>query len=139
MMWQSEHTGTEPAPGSPTLAVVLCLLFAVNLACEVSGKEGPIAPGPEVSLSANPTVVPAGGTTTLTWVVTDAIECVASNGWAGLKGAGGENEDVTVNNDSTYTLTCTDTAGNDGSDSASVKIEGGSNWDAAVWAEDVWN
>ena len=49
-------------------------------------QAGPI---PTATISANPSTVPAGSQTTLTWSSTNAASCTASNGWSGTKTTSG--------------------------------------------------
>ncbi len=68
-------------------------------------------PAPTVSLSANPTSVTSGNSSTLTWSSTNATSCTASNGWSGTKSTSGT-QSVTPTANTTYTLTCTGSGGN---------------------------
>ncbi len=65
---------------------------------------------PTVNLSANPTSVTAGSTSTLAWSSTNATSCTASNGWTGTKTTSGT-QSVSPTATTTYTLTCTGSAG----------------------------
>lgn len=79
-------------------------------------------PAPEVTLTANPTNVAYGGSSTLTWTVSNADSCEASGDWSGLKSASGGSESTgSINSSETYTLTCTGDGGGD-SDSATVTV-----------------
>src|SRR5205085_320399 len=51
----------------------------------VAVSDTPATPAPSVSLSASPTSVSSGGSSTLTWSSTDATSCTASGGWSGSK------------------------------------------------------
>lgn len=62
---------------------------------------------PSVTLSASPTSVSAGQTTTLTWTSSGADSCVASGGWAGTVGTSGTQVSAAINSSTTFTLTCT--------------------------------
>ncbi len=75
-------------------------------------------PAPTVSLSASPTSITSGQSSTLTWTSTDATSCTASGGWAGTKLTSGS-EVVSPTITTTYTLACT---GAGGSVSKSVTI-----------------
>jgi hypothetical protein len=74
---------------------------------------------PTVTISANPTVIDAGTSSTLTWSSTDATSCIASDGWSGNRATAGSTSTGTLNFDTTFTLTCT---GPGGSTSASVTV-----------------
>ncbi len=78
----------------------------------------PAAPPPTVTLTADPAVITAGGSTALTWNSTNADICDASGGWTGGKLIQGT-ENITPALTGTYTLTCT---GPGGSASASATV-----------------
>lgn len=66
------------------------------------------APDPEatVTLSANPTSIPSGGSSQLTWSSTEATACTASGGWTGSKAISGSETVGPLTQSRTYTLTC---------------------------------
>jgi hypothetical protein len=76
-------------------------------------------PVPTVTLSADPSSVRAGGSSTLTWSTTAATSCVASGQWSGSRATSGTQAVGPINVESTYTLTCT---GAGGSASRSVTV-----------------
>jgi hypothetical protein len=80
---------------------------------------------PTVSLSASPTTIDLGNSTTLTWTVNGATSCSASGDWSGAKSSsnGIHNQAVTPisTGTKTYTLTCIN-AGGSTSDSATVTV-----------------
>jgi hypothetical protein len=78
--------------------------------------------GPSVSLSANPTSISPGSSSTLTWSSSNATSCVASGGWSGSKSTSGS-QSVTPSGTTTYTLTCSG-AGGSASQSATVSVSG---------------
>jgi hypothetical protein len=68
----------------------------------------PPPPGaPSVTLTASPTSVTSGGTTTLTWSSTNATACTASNGWTGAKSTSGNVQMSNITSTTTYALQCT--------------------------------
>ncbi len=75
---------------------------------------------PTVTLSANPTSVPSGATTTLNWSSTDASGCTASGGWSGTRATSGTETSPALTANTTFTLTCTN--GQGGSTSRSVTV-----------------
>jgi len=75
-------------------------------------------PLPTVTLTASPTAVVSGFSSTLTWSSTNASSCDSS--WSGPKTTAGS-EAATPTVDTTYTLTCTNSTGS-ASDSATVTI-----------------
>jgi len=68
-------------------------------------------PVPTVSLTATPTNIPAGGSSTLSWTSTDATSCAASGGWNGTKAVSGSQVVSGLVTQSTYTLTCNGAGG----------------------------
>jgi len=68
-------------------------------------------PAPTVTLSANPTAVTAGGSSTLTWSSTNATSCVATGGWTGTKATSGNQSTGTLNATTLFALACTGTGG----------------------------
>ena len=84
-----------------------------------SGGSGTTTPPPTVSLSANPTSINAGQSSTLTWSSTGATSCTASGGmFTGTK-ALSSSQSVSPTASTTYTLTCT---GSGGSTSKSTMV-----------------
>ena len=65
------------------------------------------AAAPTVNLSASPTSVSSGGSSTLTWSSTNATTCTASGGWTGTKTTSGTLAVTNITQSTTYTLTCT--------------------------------
>ncbi len=76
---------------------------------------------PTVNLTANPSSIQTGQSSTLTWSVSNATSCVASNGWSGNKNANGGSQVVSPTSNTTYTLTCTGPGGS-ASDTATVTV-----------------
>ena len=68
-------------------------------------------PAPTVTISANPTSVSSGGSSTLTWSSANATSCTASGGWTGSKATSGTQTLTNLTTTTTYTLTCTGTGG----------------------------
>jgi hypothetical protein len=60
-----------------------------------------------LSLTANPTQVASGASTTLSWTATNVQSCSASGGWSGTKGTSGAETQTNITANKTYTLTCT--------------------------------
>src|SRR5258705_675146 len=79
------------------------------------------SPAPTVSISASPTSVANGGTTTLTWSSTDATSCTASGAWSGTKALAGSETSAALTADSRFTLTCS-VAGGTATKSVSVTV-----------------
>jgi hypothetical protein len=73
---------------------------------------------PSLTLSADPTAVGAGGSTTLSWSAANVSSCAASDGWSGSKPTNGS-ETLTPAATAAYTLTC---SGGNGSATRSVTV-----------------
>src|SRR6185295_9467594 len=76
---------------------------------------------PTVTLSANPTTVDNGGSSTLTWSSTNATSCTASGDWSGSKAISGSQVMSNLTADKHYVLTCAGTGGS-ANDSADVTV-----------------
>ena len=76
----------------------------------VGGETGSTASAPTVTLSASPTSITQGQSSTLTWSSTNASSCTASGSWSGGKSTSGT-QAVTPTSNATYTITCTGTGG----------------------------
>jgi hypothetical protein len=70
-----------------------------------------VVPAPTVTLSANPTSVTSGGSSTLTWNSTNATTCTASGGWSGARATSGSQSTGALTATTGYTLTCNGTGG----------------------------
>lgn len=68
-------------------------------------------PAPTLALSANPTTVASGASSTLSWTSTNATSCTASGGWSGTKAVNSSQVVSNITVATTYTLTCTGTGG----------------------------
>jgi hypothetical protein len=125
-------SGTEPVSGSLTTSA-LSTTTTFTLACTgaggtasksatvtVSGAPAPSAPS--VTLSANPTLVAQGGSSTLTWTSSNATSCTASGGWTGTQTTSGSTSTSQLNGTTIYTLTCSNAAGATASQSATVSV-----------------
>ncbi len=66
---------------------------------------------PSVTLSAAPTSVVAGSSSTLTWGSANVTSCTASGGWNGPMATSGSTSVGPINSTTTYTLTCMGTGG----------------------------
>ena len=76
-------------------------------------------PLPTVTLTASPTSITQGSSSTLTWSSTDAASCTASGAWSGSRATSGSTS-VNPSTTRTYTLTCSNVDGD--STSASQQI-----------------
>lgn len=71
----------------------------------------PPPPSPTVTLSANPTSVTAGGSSTLNWSSTNATSCTASGGWTGTKATSGSGSVGPLSATTSFNLACTGQGG----------------------------
>jgi hypothetical protein len=81
-----------------------------------------IAPIPTATLTANPTAISSGGSSTLTWNSTNATSCTASGGWSGTKVASGTQSTGALTTSAAYSLTCTGLGGTSAVTTATVTI-----------------
>ncbi|MHB1618739.1 MAG: Ig-like domain-containing protein [Sulfuricella sp.] len=98
-------------------------------------------PLPTATVSANPTNVPAGGQTTLTWSSTNATSCTASNGWSGSKATSGS-QTVTVSSTpgtENFGLSCTNGAGQTVSTGVNVTVTAGPNVTLTASPTSIYN
>ena len=79
-------------------------------------------PVPTVTLSASPTSIAAGGSSTLTWVSTNATGCTASGGWSGAKVASGTEQIAGIQATTIYSMSCTGAGGTSGVVNATVSV-----------------
>jgi hypothetical protein len=104
--------------------------FSYTLTC--SGAGGSIAqtatvavsalpPAPTVTISANPSTVASGGTSTLSWSSTNATSCTASGGWNGARGTAGSEVTAALTQTTSFVLACSG-AGGAASASATVTV-----------------
>jgi hypothetical protein len=68
-------------------------------------------PEPTVALSANSTLIDAGGTATLSWSSSDASQCTASGGWSGDRGTTGSAQVGPITAQTTFSLSCSGAGG----------------------------
>jgi hypothetical protein len=64
------------------------------------------SPPPTVSLTASPSAVGSGESSTLAWSSTDATSCTASGGWSGTLPTSGSQLSSALTADTTFRLTC---------------------------------
>ena len=106
-------TGTPSVPCQYDFTVCATDAEGEMSACEptsitvVPAQSGQL---PTVSLTAVPSTLAAGASTTLTWASQDATACTASGGWSGTQQVNGS---ITISPTSTtgYTITCTNAYG----------------------------
>jgi Fibronectin type III domain len=76
---------------------------------------------PAVLISAAPSSVTSGTSTTLTWSATNATACTASGAWSGSKAVSGSQGTAALSADASYQLTCTG-AGGSATHTATVSV-----------------
>jgi uncharacterized repeat protein (TIGR01451 family) len=76
---------------------------------------------PSVNLTANPSSVAYGGSSTLSWNSTNATSCTASGAWSGTKPTSGTFYTGNLTSTKTYNITCTG-AGGSAVDSVTVTV-----------------
>ena len=121
--WSGSRTfsGNEVVtPSATTTYTLTCNNAGGSSSDSETVAVSPLPPMPTVSLSADPSAIHSGESSTLTWVSTDADTCTASGAWSGSKTVSG-NQLVSPTATSTYTLTCENEAGF-ASDSAEVGV-----------------
>jgi hypothetical protein len=85
------------------------------------GTQTPPSTAPSLNLSASPTSIASGGSSTLTWSSTNTTACTASGGWSGSKASAGSQTLTTITSTTTYTLACTGSGGS-ATQSATVTV-----------------
>ncbi|NTW90296.1 MAG: hypothetical protein HGB37_05310 [Candidatus Moranbacteria bacterium] len=78
------------------------------------------APAPTLMLTASPSSVTSGSSSTLAWTSLNATSCTASGGWSGSQSASGTWSTGSLIAAKTYTLTCT---GSGGSITRSITVD----------------
>ena len=76
-----------------------------------SVRVGVTEPPPTVTLTASPTSVASGETSTLTWSATNATSCAATGGWSGAKATSGSEVVGPMTATTNYSLECSGAGG----------------------------
>jgi hypothetical protein len=104
----------------------LAVLLLAGCGKDAGGNSGDPPPGtvpvPTVALSASPTGITAGGSSTLTWTSTNATGCTASGGWSGAKSANGSEQISNILTVTIYSISCTGSGGTSSVVSATVSV-----------------
>jgi len=109
--------------------------MSLNATYTLAGSPPPPPSGPKVNLTANPTAVNPGQTTTLSWSSTNTTECTAA--WTGSKSTSG-NQLVSPLTTTTYSMTCTGPGGSaSASTTVSVSASGGGSPSVTLTASPV--
>jgi len=101
----------------------LCLIAAVCALSSCGGATAPVTALPTASLDASSTTIDAGGSATLTWASSNATSCSASGGWSGTLAAAGSRSTGPLGDDTTFSLTCTGTAGTSQTASLAIVVD----------------
>jgi hypothetical protein len=122
--WSGTQARNSTGKASPVLTQRTNVL---TLTCQGDGGETSESVtveaqgAPEITLSADRTLVTSGENATLTWTSTDATSCTASGAWSGNKALSGSETSAALETGSyTFTLNCTNKVG---SDTKSVSVE----------------
>jgi chitodextrinase len=130
-LWRDSSQLDAHPSGSITIPTVPNLGSDYNLATDADGntRTYPTLAGayisntsssaPTVSISAAPTTINSGQSSTLTWSSTNATSCSASGAWSGNLATSGSQSTGALASTSIYSLACT---GPNGSASASVTV-----------------
>lgn len=70
-----------------------------------------VSPAAALTLTASPSSVASGGTSTLTWSSTNTTSCTATGAWSGAKATSGSFSTPAITAASNYVLTCTGVGG----------------------------
>ncbi len=107
----------------PLISTTTFTVVCSNAAGSATAQTTVIVDNPQVnvSLTATPSTVPVGGTTTLIWSAPDATACTASGGWSGARPISGTVSIASIAAPTAFTLTCTNGAST-ASSTASVAI-----------------
>lgn len=116
---------------------LVCSLVACGGGGGSSNKVAAAADGSgpaTVSLQASATLISAGGSVTLTWSSNRASSCSASGGWSGSKSTSGSQTVGPINQDTTYTLSCSG-AGGGGLGQVTVRVNSGNGVQVSLTAD----
>ena len=114
-------SGAKAISGSQTTSA-LSQSATFTLACTGAGGTTtrsvrvtvtPATPPPTVTLTAAPSAVVQGGSSTISWTTANATSCVASGDWSGSRGLSGSQSTGVLNTVRTYsyTLSCSGAGG----------------------------
>ena len=128
-------SGAQSTAGTAQSVALTTAKNVFTLACTGTGgttsqsttvSVTPSTPAPTLKLSANPTSVASGATTTLTWSSADATACTASGAWNGSQATAGSAQSAALTAaTNVFTLACTG-AGGTATQSVKVTVSGAS-------------
>lgn len=141
LSWSSANANACTASGSWTGSVALSGSRAVGplstsstyvLTC--SGAKGTSGTAsftvnivPTAALSASPSSVASGSSSTLTWTSTNATSCMASGGWSGTLPASGSQSTGALTSSTTFALACSGAGGTSSTTQTTVGLSGPAN------------
>jgi len=105
----SINTGNSSAWCPPTLYLNVINFFGAP----------PVTPAPTIAISASPTTITAGKSSTITWTTTNATSCTGSGSWSGKEPVSGNISTGALNSNANYILIC---SGINGSATASAAV-----------------
>lgn len=124
-----DWTGTKSSSGAVgTGTLNIAKTYTYTLTCSNDGgissasttvtatSGGPVTQPPVVTISASPTTIGSGSSSTISWSATNSpTSCTASGNWSGAKAGSGSTSTGTMNTAGTYTYTlaCSNSAGTD--------------------------
>ncbi len=113
--WSGDKSVTGSASLNPTVTSTYTLTCkgtgeSMTQSVVVGVSSAPPQAAPTLSLSASPTSITSGQTSTLTWTAGAATSCTASGAWSGTQAMQGSLA-VTPTANAMYTLTCTGASG----------------------------
>src|SRR5882762_1809243 len=118
-------SNATPFSGTKKLAVAIAGAEGASLGTTrsaiVSINGNSTTAAPSVSISASPTSVASGGSSTLSWSSANATACTASGAWSGSMATSGSKATGAMTATKAYTLSCTG-AGGTATQSATVAI-----------------
>lgn len=133
--WKGYSSTVALSSGTHTISIAATNADSCRpLYLDVSAFYGaaPAVPAPTISLSAEPSSLSAGSSSTLTWNSTNASSCTASGAWSGSEPTSGSVSTGALNATSTYSLSCTGSGGT-ATASATVTVAASSTKNSIYW------
>jgi len=127
-------SGAEPTSGtfltgdlkSTTTFTLTCTNSNTGSTAQQSTQVSVSAAAPSLVLTATPTSVTTGGSSTLQWTATNAVSCTPTGAWPGNPGVTGAQSTGPLTATTTYTLACTNGAGATATASVTITVASGS-------------
>lgn len=110
--WTSYNASVSLGPGGHTLSITDSATNPCRtLLIDDITFSGPPPAAPTVSLTASPSSITSGASSTLTWTSTNVTACTASGAWSGSRAVSGSTSTSALTASGTYTLQCTGAGG----------------------------